>query len=180
MKLRSRAAVRYAVALHDLAAAAQCGEAVARDMRRLRQWIAGVAGLSGFLANALLPRQHRQTILSRLFEGAVEPLTWRFLCLVESKRRMGLLDDICASFLEHDEARQGIVRGRLTAVATPGPAEVGEITARAGRRTGKRVVLQTAEDPALLGGYRLQVGDTVYDLSLAARLRMLRRTMAAV
>jgi F-type H+-transporting ATPase subunit delta len=53
------------------------------------------------------------------------------------------------------------------------------IAARAGRRIGKRVVLRTAEDPALLGGYRLQVGDKVYDLSLAARLRMLRRNMTA-
>jgi F-type H+-transporting ATPase subunit delta len=179
MKLRSRAAARYAAALYDLAAAARSTDAVARDMRRLQQWIGEVAGLNAFLANALLPRRQRQATLSRLFEGAVEPLTWRFLCLVESKRRMGLLNDICASYLEHDEARQGVVRGELTVAMAMAADEAEGIAARAGRRIGKRVVLRTAEDPALLGGYRLQVGDKVYDLSLAARLRMLRRNMTA-
>ena len=179
MKLRSRAAARYALALYDLAASVQAVEPVAHDLRTMREWIAGAPELPDFLANYLLPRHDRATILTRLFEPLVHPLTWRFLCFVEAKRRLSLLDEMCESFLERDEEHQGIVRGKLTSAFALSSKDTDEIAVRAGQRMGKRVLLQTEEKPELLGGYRLRVGDMVYDLSLAARLRMIRQGMAA-
>ena len=179
MKLRSRAAVRYAIALYDSAESIQAVEPVAHDLRLLREWIAGVPELPGFLANYLLPRQDRATILSRLFEPVVHPLTWRFLRFVEAKRRLNLLGEMCEGFLERDEERKGIVRGELTSAFALSSKETDEIAARAGSRMGKRVLLRTEEQSELLGGYRLRIGDLVYDLSLAARLRMIRQGMAA-
>jgi F0F1-type ATP synthase delta subunit len=56
---------------------------------------------------------------------------------------------------------------------------VKDIALQAGSRIRKQLILETEENPELLGGCRLQVGDTVYDFSLAARLRMIRQTMMA-
>jgi F-type H+-transporting ATPase subunit delta len=90
-----------------------------------------------------------------------------------------LLEDICAEVLHLDEEQQGIVRGNLATAFTLSAEEVGAIAAGVGRRLGKQLVLQSRQDSGLLGGYCLQVGDRIYDLSLAARLRMLRQTMMA-
>ncbi|MEI6515464.1 MAG: F0F1 ATP synthase subunit delta, partial [bacterium] len=71
------------------------------------------------------------------------------------------------------------VRGQLESAFAVTREDSGVIAATVGARLGKRLLLETEERPELLGGCRLQVGDTVYDFSLAAQLRMIRQTMMA-
>lgn len=179
MKFRSRAARRYAQALFDLAVDEGATEAVLRDVAWLKRSVDAAPDLAAFLPNYLLPQVVRSGILQALWAEQVHPLTWRFLRLVEAKRRLNLLDEICAEVLQLQEARQGIVRGMLTTAFALGADATDAIAARVGQRLGKQVTLQAREDRSLLGGYCLQVGDRFYDLSLAARLRMFRETMMA-
>jgi F-type H+-transporting ATPase subunit delta len=170
---------RYARALHDQAIANNALPDVIRDVEQLRRGLAGSIELVSFSNNYLLPRAARMKVLRALWAETLHPLTWRFIRLLESKRRLGVLDDIGAEFVEFEEACQGLVRGRLASAYALPPRDVGEIAGQLGRRLGKQVILQAGEERGLLGGYRLRVGDWVYDLSLAARLRMLRQTMMA-
>lgn len=179
MKLRSRVSHRYARALHDVATQAAALEAVAADLARLQGQLAGSAELRAFLGNHLIPSEGRRRVLAAIFQDRVHSLVWRFLRFLESKRRLGLLDEICADFQEQEEARQGVVRGSLVSAFALAPADAAEVARLAGSRLGCTLLLETGEDPALLGGSRLQVGDTVYDFSLAAQLRMVRQTMIA-
>lgn len=179
MKLRSRAARRYASALHDLATSASALEAVSADVARLRGMLAGSGDLRAFVPNYLIPSPLRDRALTALFADPMHPLVWRFVRFLESKRRLGLLEEICADFLDQEELRKGILRGRLESAFGVDAGVVDDLAARVGARIGKTVVLKLEENPDLLGGGRLQVGDTVYDFSLAARLRLLRQTMMA-
>jgi F-type H+-transporting ATPase subunit delta len=179
MKFRSRAARRYARALFDLARDEGVTARILQDMAWLKRSTAGSPDLAAFVPNYLLPRAARLGILESLWAPHVHPLTWRFIRLVEAKRRLNLLEDICAEVLHLDEEQQGIVRGNLATAFALSAEEVGAIAAGVGRRLGKQLVLQAKQDSSLLGGYCLQVGDRIYDLSLAARLRMLRQTMMA-
>jgi F-type H+-transporting ATPase subunit delta len=86
---------------------------------------------------------------------------------------------MCAEFQNLEEIRKGIVRGRLDSAFALSPDTVDHMAVQVGRRMGKQVLLEMTENPDLLGGCRLQVGDTVYDYSLAARLRLVRQTMMA-
>jgi F-type H+-transporting ATPase subunit delta len=179
MKLRPRVARRYARALHDLAVVNDALEDVIRDMERLRRGMAGSTELVAFISNYLLPHEARMRVLKALWAEALHPLTWRFIRLLESKRRLGILDDIGSEFIEFEEARRGLMRGSIASAYALTPQEVGDIADHLGRRLGKQVVLRADEERGLLGGYRLRVGDWVYDLSLAARLRLFRQTMMA-
>ncbi len=179
MKIRSRAARRYASALHDLATGASALEAVSGDVAKLRGLLAGSGDLRGFIPNYLIPSHLRSQTLTALFADRMHPLVWRFIRFLESKRRLGLLGEICLDFQDQEEFRKGILRGQLDSAFGLTPDVTEDMAARLGRRIGKTVLLRTEEKPELLGGCRLQVGDTVYDFSLAARLRLLRQTMMA-
>jgi F-type H+-transporting ATPase subunit delta len=179
MKLRSRAAHRYAAALHDLAKGAQALEAVSADVAKVRALLTESGELREFVRNYLIPSQFRSRAVQALFRDWVHPLTWRFLRFIESKRRFGLLAEMCAEFQDQEEIRKGIVRGRLDSAFALSPDTVDHMAVQVGRRMGKQVLLEMTENPDLLGGCRLQVGDTVYDYSLAARLRLVRQTMMA-
>ncbi|MEI8120781.1 MAG: ATP synthase F1 subunit delta [bacterium] len=179
MKLRSRAARRYARALHDLATEASALDAVSADLKSLRRSLESSPELRAFVANVLLPADARVRVLTALFSNRTHPLVWRFIRFLESKRRAGLLEEISADFQEQEEARQGILRGSLASAYPVSPSDASELAGRLGSRWGRKVFLETEENPDLLGGGRLQVGDTVYDFSLSARLRMMRQTMMA-
>jgi len=179
MKLRSRAAHRYAQALHDLATGEAVLEVVGGDLAGIQVDLAESGDLRRFIGNYQLASVRRLQTLEALFAARVHPLVWRFIRFLESKRRLGVLNEICADFKELEERRQGIIRGHLTSAFALSAADVKAIALQAGKHIRKQLILETEENPELLGGCRLQVGDTVYDFSLAARLRMIRQTMMA-
>jgi len=179
MKLRSRAAHRYAQALHDLATGEDVLEAVGGDLARIQADLAGSEDLRRFIGNYQYASARRLQTLAALFEARIHPLVWRFIRLLESKRRLGIFDEICADFKSREEQRQGILRGHLTSAFALSANDVKNVALQAGNRIRKQLILETEVKPELLGGCRLQVGDTVYDFSLAARLRMIRQTMMA-
>ena len=55
---------------------------------------------------------------------------------------------------------------------------VDRIAASLAEATNKKVILDTREDPALLGGVVAQVGNVVYDGSLRTQLESLRRDLS--
>lgn len=179
MKLRSRAARRYAKALHDLATSTSQLDAVASDMSQLLSNCSASAELQVFLGNYLLPSDRRVAVMTSLFADRCTPLVWRFMRFLEAKHRLGLLMDIAADFQELEETRKGIVRASLASAFGIARDDASDLAKRLGARLGKQLLLETEEKPELLGGCRLQVGDRVYDFSLAAQLRMLRQTMMA-
>lgn len=179
MKVRARAARRYGAALHELAAGAGALKAVAADLEFLKHCLAESPEFGAFAGNYLVPSAQRARALEALFAGRLNPLTWRFVRFLEAKRRLGLLAEICDDYQEREEARQGILRGGFETAYAVEPAEADLLAERVGQWAGRQLALDVRTRPELLGGCRLQLGDRVYDFSVAARLRMLRQTMMA-
>ena len=100
---------------------------------------------------------------------------YRLLC---EKGRMVLLPGIAEEYhalcLEEENAGEGVVRS-----ARPlGQGEVEKLSQALCQRHGKsRVALRCETDPSLLGGFVLQLGDTVYDQSVRGMLNGLRRSL---
>jgi len=62
--------------------------------------------------------------------------------------------------------------------ATPlSPDLQGQAQTRLSQRYGPGLIVQFAQDPALIGGLRIQVGSDVYDGSIQARLRALAESL---
>jgi F-type H+-transporting ATPase subunit delta len=177
MNLRSKAASRYARALLTLALEAHAEERISGDMALIARALGQSPQLIAFIRDTLLPRTSRRRALESLFRERIHPLTWNFLQLLESKRRLSLLTEICSTFHDLNDSRLGILRGEMISAA-PAPASAVEAMAgHFGTLFGKTVLLRTRESSALLGGCRVQVGDIVYDFSLAARLRLAQHAL---
>lgn len=177
MIFRQRASKRYARALFDLANESGALAEVRNDVDALLALVRDTPELSAFFDNYLLPRSARKAFLESAFSGRLNPLTYRFLLLVEEKKRGGLLADICAGFIDRHDAMQGIVRGTAASPYALDPESMALLSAYAQAKIKGQPRLEPVRDPFLLGGVRLQLGDTVYDMSMAAQLRMLREKM---
>jgi F-type H+-transporting ATPase subunit delta len=178
VRLPSKASRRYARALHDLALETGQVESARADVSALLDARLPSEELNRFLRDYRLPRSTRAEVLDELFAGRVCPLIWRFLRFLESKRRLPLLPDVCKAFQEIDDRQRGIVRGALRSAFPVEAGLVSTIEQRLAVRLAADVRLAAAPDPALLGGFCVRVRDTLYDLSLATQLRLLKRAMS--
>lgn len=178
MKMQAPAARRYARALCALAQDAGARDAVRADLAALKRALDSSPELLRFSGNYLVPQGIRDQSLKQLFESRVQPLTWRFLRFLESKRRLGILGQIAAVYEDDEQARSGVVRGTVTTAVPLDDGRLVAVSGRASAKTGYTVTLSKVVDASLLGGFCLQVGDTVYDYSLAARLKAARMALA--
>ena len=71
---------------------------------------------------------------------------------------------------------QGQSRVRLTTAAAVDRSRSSNCRRLAASR-GRRPILETVVDPALIGGAVLRIGDTVYDGSVANQLQSIRQQM---
>jgi len=100
--------------------------------------------------------------------GAIEGL----VDALASNGDLALLPDVAKAVLK--VTREEIVIARVTTARPLEPAQEKSLQERLQDKFNKRVTLKVKEDPELLGGLKVQVGDTVIDGSLRGRLDRLR------
>ncbi|MDR0770786.1 MAG: F0F1 ATP synthase subunit delta [Burkholderiales bacterium] len=93
--------------------------------------------------------------------------------------RMGLMAEIETLFLQLKDAAEGTVEATIETAMPLDATQETEIRAALARHTGKKVNAQIAVNPALIGGTRITVGDTVIDASVQGRLATMARELFA-
>lgn len=178
MKSNVKAARRYAKAILDLAREQGAGESVRGDMDSLLSLLGAKGELGRLCGDYTLPNSTRARIWRAVFGGRVHALTWRLIEFLEARKRLGLLAEVCRSYGELDDREHKRIKANLTAAFELQPREAGLVSQRIESRTGCAVELRATVDQSLLGGFRLLVGDQLYDVSLSGALEAFRRRAA--
>ncbi|MEX2173444.1 MAG: ATP synthase F1 subunit delta [Pirellulaceae bacterium] len=121
-----------------------------------------------------IPPEEKVQLLERVFAARLTPLTLNFLKVVAQHERLDCLRAIeRAARLRYNEMRNRVEV--LVQSAAPLNNQLrGTIAAKLGKMLGREVVLTTEVNPDLLGGLLVRVGDTVYDGSLAGKLKQMQ------
>ncbi len=176
--MATQASRRYARAVFELAEEQQKTDAVCTDLITLGTLIEQSRELARFLGNLVIPSEKRTQTLTALFEGKVDPLTLRFLLFLESKRRLVALPGIIEQIGLLFDEKQGVLNAEITSASQLEPAQFASIGRKLEDRFGKKIKATAAVDPALLGGFIVQVGGTIYDYSIETQLQSLGRKLA--
>ncbi|MEE9361835.1 MAG: ATP synthase F1 subunit delta [Cellulophaga sp.] len=170
----SRAAIRYAKALLDLAIDNKATEAVEKDMRSVVDTIADSADLQVMLVSPVIDGEAKKKALVSVFKGG-DSLTEKLFSLLTANKRIALLNDVAKKYILLNEALKGQnVAYVTTAVPLTGDLEK-KILAQVAKLTGKDVTVKNQIDESILGGFVLRVGDLQYDASIANKLSGLKR-----
>jgi F-type H+-transporting ATPase subunit delta len=169
---------RYATALYELAEEAKALDAVAHDLSRLRELIAGSDELRRLIASPLVPRAEQAKAMLGVIEAAgMNDLTRRFVGTVAANRRLHRINAIIAAFKAILAERRGEVTAEVMAARPLTPAQIEAVAAALRGAVGRKVSVDVKVDPKLLGGLKVKVGSRLVDASLAAMLQRLRRAM---
>ena len=131
--------------------------------------------LERVLASALVSHEEKTGILDRVFAGRVSPLLMNFLKVLSRHGRLDLLRPIHRCAHQQYDRLRGRIRVRLTTPVAIDEEFAGRIVEKFRGLVGGEPVLQRAVDPALIGGAVLQIGDVVYDGSVATQLERVRQ-----
>ena len=173
----SVAANRYAKALMDVLYPDNA-EAGFQQLQRFSELLREQPDAGRILENPTIPVERRKALLKGLGETLGFHRSVRnFLDLLVERNRLDILDDIRSAYQTVMDEKLGIVRAQVTAARPLDPAEQQQLATKLQAVTGKKVQMEVAVDPALIGGVVAKVGSTIYDGSLRQQLKTFKNRL---
>jgi F-type H+-transporting ATPase subunit delta len=166
---------RYAKALLQIGEMQANVAQLHQELDTVATAVAANADLSRLVASPLvLPAKKAEVFESILAAAKVSQTLRHFFRVVAEAGRLNLLPDLQRTFAELVDERAGIVEARVSSAQPLSDTQSQALVASLGRRTGKTIRLSWSQDPALLGGLKVQVGSTILDASIQGQLRQLK------
>ncbi|MFN3908780.1 MAG: ATP synthase F1 subunit delta [Flavobacterium sp.] len=170
----SRAAVRYAKAILELANQNGTTDKVNSDMTLMQDAWKQSKDLQVFLTNPVIKQEMKRNALLEVFPQAQKETNALFELLYQNKR-FDILYTITQKFQELLLVQNGIVKATVT-TAIPMTAELEkQVLEKAKQMTSHQVVLDHKVDESIIGGFILRVGDQQLNASVASRLQEIKR-----
>ncbi len=171
---------RYVSAIFDVAVAAGVVSNVEKDLSALADLIKENADFCAFLHNPLLTRDAQNAIAANIMQKiGTHQLTAQFIALLARHKRLNILPEMIAIFLEKSATARGELAAELVVAKAISAKESGAIAQSLGKAYNKKINLSVREDPALLGGTIINVGSYQLDSSLAGKLNRLKIALRA-
>ncbi len=166
---------RYAKAIFDIGSEQGGLDKMGADLRVLAKAMTDSPELVAVLSNPAIGRKARRGIVDALLQRiGVVTVTRNAVYLLLEGERLASLPDISRQLDVMIEEKAGRVMAEVVSAKPLDPAQLSQITATLEKLSGKKVSVESRQDPDLLGGVVAKVGDTVYDGSLRTQLRNLR------
>ena len=170
---------RYATALADVVI--QQGEA--REVQdELLAWGAMLqanANLREVFANPTIALDQKRAVLNKLIEIAKpRATTANFLKVLLQNQRLTELGEINRKFAQILDERAGMVAATVTTARTVPQDAQAKLYDTLAKLTGKKVRIDFATNPEIIGGLVTRIGSTVYDGSVRSQLQQIKEKMA--
>lgn len=174
--IQNRAAIRYAKAILAFALEQKAEQDVQKDFQQLLETVNGSSELADFIESPVLDTAAKKTTIEKLFPKQSKATQQAMVLLVENQR-IDLLTQVAQEYQDRYDALQGIQKAVVTTAVTLEASLEKEVLAIAQKMTDQKVVLENRIDPAILGGFILQLGDQQYNASVAQQLQTLKQEL---
>jgi F-type H+-transporting ATPase subunit delta len=168
-------AKRYARALFDIAREEDAIEATYDELKGFSSLLKESTELAEFFANPVFDTAEKVSVMGEILrEIKLSAIASNFLRLLVDKNRIGVIGEIEECYRRYMDDVLNKVRVDVK-TAFPLSSELSaQIKKQMEGLTGKTVEMVVNEDPSLLGGVVIGVGDTLYDGSIRAQLNSIR------
>ncbi|NMC18899.1 MAG: ATP synthase F1 subunit delta [Thermogutta sp.] len=171
-----RIAAVYAEAFLDVAQAAGEAEASVQELADVVQEVLDPwPDFEAVLASSVISHEEKSRLLRRVFEGRASEQVLNFLQVLSRRGRLDCLRAIVRAVQEEWIRRQNQIRVKVKTAVPLTAAVVSELERTLESLLGRRPIIEQRVEPDLLGGIVIEVGDTVFDASVAVQLERVRK-----
>jgi F-type H+-transporting ATPase subunit delta len=169
---------RYARALNESVSDSRELEVVLSDIDGFRRAYEENAELRSTLNNPAIPPHTREAILDRVLDALDPgPVARNAMKTLFLRRRITLIPQVVLLFGRMVDERLNRVTAKVTTAVELTSEETQRVREGLTAFSGKTVTLELDRDPDVLGGVIAQLGSTVIDGSLRARLHQLKQAL---
>ena len=177
--MRSETIARnYAEALFDLGTKSGRTQEYADLMDAVAHGIAAAPKAQAVLMSPRITKAKKSALLASALVSAPREFVL-FLQAVVKRGRQGLFGNIAQEYLGLLDIKLNRVRAAVTTARPADEAVQQKIAERLTAVMGQEVLPHFHEDPGMLGGIIVRVGDRVFDGSVRRRMAVLRRALLA-
>ena len=161
---------------------------IARDANELPAWstmlslLAGIAAdprVAGALDNPKLTAPDKASLVLSIAGDRLDASGRNFVRVLIDADRFGVLPQIRALFEALKNDTDGVSKARIDTAFPLTAAQEADLKAALEKRFGRKIETTVNVDPALGGGARITVGDTVIDGTIAAQLAAMATQLRA-
>lgn len=171
-----RLASRYAKSLIGLALEKGQLEQAYADMQWLRDVCKSSRDFVNLLKSPIINNESKKKIINAVTGGNISDLTKAFITLLITKNRESNLPEIISAFIDAYKEHKNIQTIKLT-TAAPLTDEMRNAIVDQVKKSAHfdKVEVEEKINPALIGGFVLQVGDKLIDASIAYDLKAIAK-----
>ena len=173
----TRAAIRYAKAILDLANSKGVAEAVNNDMKSIATAIESNLELSTFIQNPTTKVEVKESALLEVFAD-VNGVTKGLFHLLFENKRFEILEAIALEYKKLFDESNGVEVAQVTTAIPMDAALEAKVLAKVATFSDKKITIENTVDPSIIGGFILRIGDQQYNASVANRLQVLKRELS--
>ena len=175
----AKVAGRYAKSLLDLAQEQGKLETVLGDVQSFK---AATENRDFYLMlkSPIINGPKKRSILEAIFGESFDKMTMAFVNIVLTKGREEYLPEIGEEFINQYRALKNITSATVISATPLNDQTLGKIKDKIRAemvQDGGTVEIEKKVDPALLGGFVIEIGDSLYDASVATRLKKLKKEL---
>lgn len=149
------------------------------QMLRLVSSVVADPRMAAALDNPRLATGDKESLLLAVVGDNLDPLGRNFVRVLIEADRVMVLAQISTLFEDLRNAAEGVANALIESAFPLSDTQQGELKAALEKRFGKRIETTVAVDPALIGGVRISVGDTVIDGTVQAKLQAMATQLRA-
>jgi F-type H+-transporting ATPase subunit delta len=155
------------------------------DLNGTQQWLDALASVAGnaqllqFAGNPKVSDQQVFDVVADVAKAQLPDAGKNFLRTVIENGRLAALPEIALQFRAMKNAQTGSSDAVVYSAFPIAAASLGEVADALQKRFGRKLNLTVQEDPSLIGGIRVVVGDEVLDTSVKARLEQMKVALTA-
>jgi F-type H+-transporting ATPase subunit delta len=171
-------AAAYAKALFAAAEKADALDQIVGELEELIDVvIAKYPKLVDVLVSGMFSSDNKVQMIDRALAGKAHPLLLNFLKVLAQHDRAYVMKSVREEFRKLYDKKRGLVQVKIVTAAPMSESQKTAVTGRMKTILGGEPILRTEVDPSLIGGIVAQVGDVVFDGSVAANLARLREQL---
>jgi F-type H+-transporting ATPase subunit delta len=173
--LNTKITNRYAKALLDLSISENQLDVIVKDLEFVQKNISSLRELSLLIKSPIVKRDKKRKIFSEIFKDKISETALKFCELIINRQRSDLLPDIIQRFFELKDDYLNIKSVLVKSAVELDENHINELRSVLEKNLGKKVNINLSIDKNLIGGFIVQIDDTVIDASLKHQLELLRK-----
>jgi F-type H+-transporting ATPase subunit delta len=175
----SKIAVRYAKALFLLALEKNILEQVRTDMESVNQAIKDFDQFGFYLKSPVVKSKQKFKLVEEVFRGKIDDTSLNFMGLLIQNKREIYLEDITRRFIDIYCTYKGIKSATITTASHLDESIKLKLKALLSSTYKTEIELQVQEEPSIIGGFILKIGDQQYDASIASGLKRMKTALTS-